>query len=786
MRSVRFTVDAALLRELGSRLVGKPHIALAELIKNSYDADARHVRVIFASDSIIVEDDGHGMSADNFIRYWMRVGTTHKAAEKTSPELGRALTGSKGVGRLAAQLLARELRVESVGLADPALRGYSSRSLATGRAISPLLTAEVDWDNAVHQGELTSVEVPIVEGGNSKTFVAGSRVGTRLTLSGLRDDWDEQDFRGLAREIWALQPPFEVSPDDESAFEIDLDSPYGPLVDEFRDQMEAIFRNWQGRITFELVDDDPDADVLFEFKALEEYDEPEDEVVGTSDSSAGGRPDDSMPRRRPDLPRKLLKLNMSIRRPGHVEQSELIRILDCPVDRAEGEVRVFNLQHRQADGLSVVDSRQWMANFGGVHIYDGGFRLPYYGPEDWLHIERDHARRLSRSQLVPATLRVSKALHDLPSRRRIFGTVTVSTAHEQRTAQSRGLSEDHALAIQVSRDRLTDNIAFKALGNIVRLGLDLYSTEVARAKATSGAKRTKPQPPSKPSTDLAAVREAVSAARESIPEVQFESISDYLADAESRVAELERSREIEAALLGSLATIGMTTLAWEHESTKQRLVVLNAAKALTGAVEGSSDNIAEAVRFQAAALRESANRLSDISRMFRSVLDREARENVTSLKAKRFIERTAKQLRVLARGAIVSTDGMPDDLELPPGTFAGWTAIFQNLFINAFNAVLEEPRKEVRVDARIDQKSIQVRVQDTGVGVDLARAERYFLPFERGMADDPRRAQMGLGGAGLGLAIVRMIADTMNVTVRFVKPDSGYSTAVVVEWEIKK
>ena len=43
----KFTVDAELLRELGERLVGRPHIALAELIKNSYDADATKVEIGF-------------------------------------------------------------------------------------------------------------------------------------------------------------------------------------------------------------------------------------------------------------------------------------------------------------------------------------------------------------------------------------------------------------------------------------------------------------------------------------------------------------------------------------------------------------------------------------------------------------------------------------------------------------------------------------------------------------------------------------------------------------------
>jgi DNA mismatch repair ATPase MutL len=59
-----FQVDSALLKELGERLIGKPHIALAELVKNSYDADANEVMITFEPESsrIEVHDDGHGMT----------------------------------------------------------------------------------------------------------------------------------------------------------------------------------------------------------------------------------------------------------------------------------------------------------------------------------------------------------------------------------------------------------------------------------------------------------------------------------------------------------------------------------------------------------------------------------------------------------------------------------------------------------------------------------------------------------------------------------------------------
>src|SRR5947208_9174277 len=88
LESIRFSVDAALLRELGERLVGQPHIALAELIKNSYDADAHHSEIRFGDDEIVVTDDGDGMSTAAFRDFWMRVGSPHKQEIGETP-LGR-------------------------------------------------------------------------------------------------------------------------------------------------------------------------------------------------------------------------------------------------------------------------------------------------------------------------------------------------------------------------------------------------------------------------------------------------------------------------------------------------------------------------------------------------------------------------------------------------------------------------------------------------------------------------------------------------------------------------
>jgi HSP90 family molecular chaperone len=112
--TLSFTVDAALLAELGERLVGQPHIALAELIKNAYDADATRVVVRFSEDEIVVSDNGHGMTRDEFERFWMRIGSPHKDKQRVSRRFQRPLTGSKGVGRLSVQFLGSRLHLRTV------------------------------------------------------------------------------------------------------------------------------------------------------------------------------------------------------------------------------------------------------------------------------------------------------------------------------------------------------------------------------------------------------------------------------------------------------------------------------------------------------------------------------------------------------------------------------------------------------------------------------------------------------------------------------------------------
>ena len=115
---------ARLLTMLGDQLIKNELIALIELIKNSYDADASWVKVSFINfnadysttplSKIIIEDDGCGMNADILRNHWVNPATPEKLKRKANTpktQKGRILQGEKGIGRFATFKLGRKITI---------------------------------------------------------------------------------------------------------------------------------------------------------------------------------------------------------------------------------------------------------------------------------------------------------------------------------------------------------------------------------------------------------------------------------------------------------------------------------------------------------------------------------------------------------------------------------------------------------------------------------------------------------------------------------------------------
>ena len=114
-KNVTIRPFARLLTMLGDQLIKNEQIAVIELIKNAYDADADWVKVSFegfteslnitSESRIIIEDNGCGMTSERIEKSWMSPATPNKfskdGSERRTPKYNRIIQGEKGIGRYA-------------------------------------------------------------------------------------------------------------------------------------------------------------------------------------------------------------------------------------------------------------------------------------------------------------------------------------------------------------------------------------------------------------------------------------------------------------------------------------------------------------------------------------------------------------------------------------------------------------------------------------------------------------------------------------------------------------
>ena len=116
MPKYSINIDKKVLRLLGAQLYGDTPSIIAELVQNSYDADANNVWITISTkgyESIIVEDDGIGMSSAEINDRFLNIGYNRRDTFPTSA-LGRKVLGRKGIGKLAVFSLAKVVNVYSL------------------------------------------------------------------------------------------------------------------------------------------------------------------------------------------------------------------------------------------------------------------------------------------------------------------------------------------------------------------------------------------------------------------------------------------------------------------------------------------------------------------------------------------------------------------------------------------------------------------------------------------------------------------------------------------------
>lgn len=181
---------ARIINAIGKDLIKDVPASVVELVKNSYDADASFVELIFSIKNeelqIEIRDDGHGMSEETIVSSWLVPGTDYKLQRKKSPKK-RAYQGRKGIGRYAAAVLGSQLELESIQGSNKTI-------------------ARIDWTEFEKKKYLKDVEIFL------HTEQTKLQQGTRLLITGGKEYIEllnEKEVNNIIKELRKLKSPLE-------------------------------------------------------------------------------------------------------------------------------------------------------------------------------------------------------------------------------------------------------------------------------------------------------------------------------------------------------------------------------------------------------------------------------------------------------------------------------------------------------------------------------------------------------------------------------------------------
>ncbi|MBH3432630.1 sensor histidine kinase [Pseudomonas citronellolis] len=219
---LHFEVSAGLKRVIGRDLITDDEVAVFELVKNSFDANATVVSLFFEPGRILIIDNGDGMSLDDIKNKWLMVAYSSKRVEETPVDGFRQqisstkhYAGSKGIGRFSSDRLGSELRMQT-----------------KPEGLDKVHIVEVDWElfDENQSAHFDQIPVEYTEAGD---FTLPSEVdsishGTVIEISSTRVVWDRQAILKLKSSLAKLINPFGSETD---GFGINIISPIDLSID---------------------------------------------------------------------------------------------------------------------------------------------------------------------------------------------------------------------------------------------------------------------------------------------------------------------------------------------------------------------------------------------------------------------------------------------------------------------------------------------------------------------------------------------------------------------------
>ncbi len=719
-----FEISGHVVTQLGRESISSSIVAILELVKNAYDADADNVWITFVhlqseTPALIIRDDGNGMTEKEFRTKWMTLGGSEKRETELSKHKARIMTGEKGLGRLGLDRLSHKTTILSFTTQEK-------------RA----LELEIDWSKYQQPSVLSKIRHPLYS--RPKTFIDPATdketkisKGTILVLQGLRDKWvsmvdgkivDYSFLEELKKELALLISPFSGINDFAIHLDtgldlanLDGDASSVPILDGAEWQLNSEITK-TGKIRHHLRA--PNLGVEKKFPATAWSD-----VFSAAKSST------------PQCGSLKFRLYFFPRR----------------------GIPALSLSRGQIAGF--LDANQ------GIRIYRDHFRVRPYGDPagggDWLRLSY-------RRQQQPHGVSEGKGWH--VGSNQVVGAVFIS---RQRNG---------ALIDQTNRESIVEGPAYYDMRTFVLHAVNFFERHRENYEVEQ---KTKVMPVSEALEESRRTSEAAATAakqlKRSLEEVladdpelegfreEFEDLLNIIEqsnDAHERLAETTTRQQQEKDTLANLASLGILAASFGHE-TINSIGLLKKASGLVqhgfrNAVIASIESY-ESVDESIAILVSEAQKIDSFAHFTLRNIGRNKRlrkkvkidkiaDNVFDAFAKSLDEKRIQVLR----------DYVPETVPEILGFEIDWESIMINFLTNSIWALENTSGKNrartirCQICSIADDATVEMQFSDSGSGIEAGIENDLFKPA----FSTKRNAKGDIVGTGMGLAIVRTFVDS--------------------------
>ncbi len=683
--SIRFSTD--ILSRLGEELNPSSDQGILELVKNSYDADAHKctiklLNVQSPGGEIVITDDGDGMTRDEIESGWLVLGQSGKSKSRRS-RLGRIPAGNKGLGRLAALRMGSKVILQTRPKVDEKVE----------------YKVNVDWNEFKGAQLVEDVPLEIVKESRKE----GKGPGSRITICDLKHPLKRWDVKRLARALILLADPFENNPE---GFMPVLHAP------EFSDLEKSVKRRYFEDADYHLI---ASVDELGYAKA---------EVV--------------------DWKGKVLFSA------DHEEiansKSRQQKQYTCPPTRFDLWAFILNSSSFAFKSVAIKDVREWLNNFGGIHLYENGLRVaPYGNPgNDWLDINLMRVR----------------SPEERPSTNNSIGRVSVEDSENlliQKTDRSGFIESEAFLELR--------EFAQDALEWMARRRLE----EAEKRRQSERQDSAKKAAQSKDSVDVA-IDKAPKEAQENLRK----AFNAFKRTKEREVSNLKR----EVQLYRTLSTAGITAATFAHESRGNPIKAISVAtKSLHKRVKAAlADSYSDRIENPIQMILKALDSLSVLGDATLRLLSHDKRRvgHVDIHGVIREVQETF--------GPFLTGRGVEVDEELCAGRpfLRGSEAALESIVTNLFNnslAAIERAGTDggkIWIKTIVQGELLTIRVLDNGPGIEGISSRDIWLPGQT----------TNINGTGLGLVIVKDSVKDLGGTVSAIENGEMGGAEFVIELPI--